>query len=175
MLRRLSAAFPPLCLVVAPLIAQPGDKDPKKWDVATADLGPTHAIEFETAEGTWVNVDVSPDGRTVVFDLLGDLYTMPIEGTGSGKATRITSGQAFDMQPRFSPDGRWIALQQGHHAGADLRVRQEPLRHHLRHHPPRPDDRPGADRSRRARRLDRAARVAGRHDARVHSAASARS
>jgi imidazolonepropionase-like amidohydrolase/Tol biopolymer transport system component len=107
---RLFAVCLPLCLVLAPLLAQQGDKDPKKWDVAAADLGPTHAIEFETTEGTWVNVDVSPDGRTIVFDLLGDLYTMPIEGTGSRKATRITSGQAFDMQPRFSPDGRWIAF-----------------------------------------------------------------
>ncbi len=53
-------------------------------------------------EGTWISVDVSPDGRTVVFDLLGDLYTVPIEG---GDATPLTSGLAFDQQPRFSPDG----------------------------------------------------------------------
>ena len=107
---RLSAAILPLCLAVVPLLAQQADTDVKKWDVATAGLGPTHAIDFETSAGTWVNVDVSPDGRTVVFDLLGDLYTMPIEGTGGGLATRITSGQSFDMQPRFSPDGRWIAF-----------------------------------------------------------------
>jgi Tol biopolymer transport system component len=107
---RLPVASLLLCLAMAPLVALQGDKDTKTWDVATADLGPTHPIDFETSEGTWVNVDVSPDGRTVVFDLLGDLYTMPIEGTGGGLATRITSGQAFDMQPRFSPDGRWIAF-----------------------------------------------------------------
>ena len=57
-----------------------------------------------------MNVDVSPDGRTIVFDLLGDIYTMPIEGSGSGLATRLTSGPAFDMQPRFSPDGKRIAF-----------------------------------------------------------------
>ena len=57
-----------------------------------------------------MNVDVSPDGETIVFDLLGDLYTMPIAGSGSGLATRITSGPAFDMQPRFSPDGTRIAF-----------------------------------------------------------------
>ncbi len=79
------------------------------WDVA-APLGPTRVIEFETDEGTWLNVDVSPDGKTIVFDLLGDLYTMPIAGSGSGLATRITSGPAFDMQPRFSPDGTRIAF-----------------------------------------------------------------
>ena len=92
----------------APLLAQ-DDAKPKPWDV-NAPLGPTRPIVFETTEGTWVNVDVSPDGRTVVFDLLGDLYAMPIDGTGSGLATRLTSGAAFDMQPRFSPDGKWVAF-----------------------------------------------------------------
>src|SRR4051812_9284828 len=83
--------------------------DNKKWDV-TADLGPTQKLEFDTSEGTWMNVDVSPDGQRIVFDLLGDIYTMPIGGSGSSPATRITSGPAFDMQPRFSPDGRRIAI-----------------------------------------------------------------
>ena len=78
----------------------------KKWDV-TATLGPTTTLSLETNEGTWMNVDVSPDGRTVVFDLLGDIYTMPMTG---GRATRIVTGPAFDMQPRFSPDGRRIAI-----------------------------------------------------------------
>src|SRR5829696_9731051 len=83
--------------------AAPGaqQSDAKKWDVA-ADLGPTQKVAFDTSEGTWMNLDVSPDGRQVVFDLLGDLYLMPI--AGSAPAVRITSGPAFDMQPRFSPD-----------------------------------------------------------------------
>src|SRR6266540_7288467 len=83
--------------------------DSKKWDVAP-DLGPAHQLAFDTSEGTWMNVDVSPDGRTVAFDLLGDIYTMPIAGTGTSQATRITSGSAFDMQPRFSPDGKRVAF-----------------------------------------------------------------
>ena len=78
----------------------------KKWDVA-APLGPVTKFELETAEGTWMNVDISPDGRRLMFDLLGDLYVMSIDG---GEATRLTSGPAFDMQPRFSPDGRRIAF-----------------------------------------------------------------
>ncbi len=45
-----------------------------------------------------MNVDVSPDGRTLAFDLLGDIYTMPV---GGGKATAITHGMAFDAQPAF--------------------------------------------------------------------------
>jgi imidazolonepropionase-like amidohydrolase/Tol biopolymer transport system component len=64
-------------------------------------------VAFETSEGTWMNLDVSPDGRTIVFDLLGDVYTMPIEG---GRATCILGGGAFEMQPRFSPDGSRIAF-----------------------------------------------------------------
>jgi imidazolonepropionase-like amidohydrolase/Tol biopolymer transport system component len=83
--------------------------DTKKWDV-NADLGPTQKVAFDTSEGTWMNVDVSPDGRQIVFDLLGDIYTMPVAGTGTSQATRITSGPAFDMQPRFSPDGKRVAF-----------------------------------------------------------------
>src|SRR5688572_410927 len=104
-----------LALVVAALApagAQEKPASPKqseggpKWDV-TAPLGPTEKVEFDTSEGTWMNVDVSPDGRQVVFDLLGDLYVMPIDG---GTASRVTSGPAFDIQPRFSPDGKLIAF-----------------------------------------------------------------
>ena len=109
MFRRI--ALSALCVsALTPALAQQGDKDaPAKWDVA-APLGPTRPIVFETSEGTWVNVDVSPDGKTVVFDLLGDLYSMPVEGTGGGLAVRLTHGPAFDMQPRFSPDGTSIAF-----------------------------------------------------------------
>src|SRR3954466_676602 len=67
----------------------------------TLPLKTTRTVSFTTDEGTWISLDVSPDGRTIVFDLVGDLYTMPI---GGGKATRITDGPAFDAQPRFSPD-----------------------------------------------------------------------
>jgi imidazolonepropionase-like amidohydrolase/Tol biopolymer transport system component len=76
------------------------------WDVE-ASLGPADTLSFEATEGTWMNVDVSPDGSTLVFDILGDIYTMPI---GGGVATRILGGQAFEMQPRFSPDGSRIAF-----------------------------------------------------------------
>ncbi|CAM2067126.1 PD40 domain-containing protein [Sulfidibacter corallicola] len=77
----------------------------EEWKVAEPDL-PTFQTEIDTREGTWMSVDVSPDGKRIVFDLLGDLFTMPIEG---GEAVALTSGLAWDMQPRFSPDGRWIA------------------------------------------------------------------
>ncbi len=83
---------------------------PAAWDVTAPLGGATSTVAFETDEGTWMNVDVSPDGREIVFDLLGDIYVMPIEGTGEGEARRLTSGPAFDMQPRYSPDGRRIAI-----------------------------------------------------------------
>jgi Tol biopolymer transport system component len=68
---------------------------------------PTKPLRFTTTEGTWMSLDVSNDGQWVVFDLLGDIYKMPIAG---GKATRLTDGQAFDGQPNFSPDGKTIVF-----------------------------------------------------------------
>jgi len=86
---------------------KPAAGKPAPWDVTAPLGGETKTVRFETDEGTWMNVDVSPDGQQVVFDLLGDIYLLPIAG---GTATRITSGPAYDMQPRFSPDGSRIAI-----------------------------------------------------------------
>lgn len=66
-------------------------------------LSPARVVHFRVTEGTWMSLDVSPDGQTIVFDLLGDLYTVPITG---GHARQLTSGMAFNSQPRCSPDGR---------------------------------------------------------------------
>lgn len=79
-------------------------------DGATADTvppTPVDTIRFETDEGTWMNLDVSPDGRWIVFDLLGDIYRIPITG---GQAELLTGGLAFEHQPRYSPDGRTIVF-----------------------------------------------------------------
>ncbi len=77
-----------------------------KWDV-NAKRAASRAVSFETSEGTWMSVDVSPDGRSLVFDLLGDIYTMPIAG---GAATPIRTGAAFESMPRYAPDGQRIAF-----------------------------------------------------------------
>jgi imidazolonepropionase-like amidohydrolase/Tol biopolymer transport system component len=80
---------------------------PEKWDVNAPRGLKTRQVPINTDQGSWMNVDVSPDGRTIAFDLLGDIYTMPIAG---GTPTRIAEGLAFEHQPRFSPDGRRIAF-----------------------------------------------------------------
>lgn len=66
---------------------------------------PHHWISFVTTQGTWMHFDVSPDGQQIVFDLLGDLYLLPMSG---GQATPLTTGTAYDMQPSWSPDGKFI-------------------------------------------------------------------
>ncbi len=78
----------------------------EKWDVS-AHHGPGVDVEFETDEGTWMTVDVSPDGKWIVFDLVGDIYLLPFTG---GDAKQLTSGAAYDVQPRFSPDGKKISF-----------------------------------------------------------------
>lgn len=90
-----------------PKAAAPAKPDSDKpWKVEDAH-GPSSTVSFTTEEGTWLHLDVHPDGTQIVFSLLGDLYLLPIAG---GDARRITSGPAYDVQPRFSPDGKWIAF-----------------------------------------------------------------
>ncbi|WP_296620092.1 amidohydrolase [Marivirga sp.] len=70
-------------------------------------LEPERTIEFNTKEGTWLSVDVSPDGETIIFDMMGDIYSIPFAG---GKATKLTEGMPYDVHPRFSPDGKSIVF-----------------------------------------------------------------
>ena len=70
-------------------------------------LEPVRQLRHTAREGSWLNVDVSPDGRMLVFDLMGDIYTMPVAG---GRATLVLGGAAYETMPRFSPDGRRIAF-----------------------------------------------------------------
>lgn len=91
-------------LIVLPFAAFGEDDD--KWDV-NAIPGESREVTIDTRSGSWMSVDVSPDGKTIVFDLLGDIYVVPASG---GEAKAINSGFAWSMQPRFSPDGSEIAF-----------------------------------------------------------------
>jgi imidazolonepropionase-like amidohydrolase/Tol biopolymer transport system component len=85
-----------------------GQEKEKKWDVShPTGAGQSKQIQLDTDEGTWINLDVSPDGRQIVFDLLGDIYIMPIAG---GQAKALRSGLPMEVQPRFSPDGKSISF-----------------------------------------------------------------
>lgn len=83
-------------------------QDKKEWDVANPQGNWNHKeLQLSTDEGTWMNLDVSPDGSQIVFDMLGDIYIMPSTG---GKAKALRSGIPFEVQPRFSPDGKQISF-----------------------------------------------------------------
>ncbi len=82
------------------------DKKDKKWDVSNPyENWNFHEVPLATDEGTWMSLDVSPDGKHIVFDLLGDIYIMPSSG---GKTTALRTGLPYEVQPRFSPDGEKI-------------------------------------------------------------------
>ncbi len=87
--------------------APAADAKPEKWNVNAPPGLTTRKVPIAVDEGSWMNIDVAPDGRTIAFDLLGDIYTMPIDG---GTPTRIAEGLAYEHQPRFSPDGKRIAF-----------------------------------------------------------------
>ncbi len=109
MLRRRSLALIALSAFLAPamLAAQGGPGGAGGPPPTTLPLKTGRTSTFTTTKGTWISLDVSPDGQSIVFDMLGDLYTLPI---GGGKATRLTSGMAYDAQPRFSPDGKKVVF-----------------------------------------------------------------
>jgi len=89
-----------------------------KWDV-NAPQGIFKDATINVSEGTWMNVDVSPNGKEIIFDLLGDIYKMPISG---GKPIRLAAGIAWQMQPTFSPDGKHIAFTSDQGGGDNIWV-----------------------------------------------------
>lgn len=100
-----------LALFLAGPAAAADKKEPAEKPDAAADINKPGAdarkITVDATEGTWMSVDLSPDGTTLIFDLLGDIFTMPVAG---GEAKALTSGPGYDLQPRYSPDGKTIAF-----------------------------------------------------------------
>ena len=90
----------PLALAASASAQQPA------WTVE-AHTGPVRELSFDATEGTWMSVDIAPDGTTITFDLLGTIYEMPAAG---GAAVALTSGRSWNLSPRYSPDGRQIAF-----------------------------------------------------------------
>ncbi|MEZ5174469.1 MAG: hypothetical protein R2850_13430 [Bacteroidia bacterium] len=82
------------------------EDDKKEWDCSVPP-GPFKTVNLELTEGTWMNLDVSPDGKSIVFDILGDIYQMPYSG---GEATLLRGGHPYEVQPRYSPNGKWISF-----------------------------------------------------------------
>jgi len=97
-------------------IYQISSSQEKKWDVEKY-LGPTKKFTINTDEGTWMNLDVSADGKDIVFDLLGDIYTMPAAG---GTAILLSGGIAWEVQPRFSPNGKFISYTSDKNGGDNI-------------------------------------------------------
>lgn len=116
--------FPLSLFLLATLCLFSQKSDPPKWDVndpTKAGKVPYQEVAFTATEGTWMCLDVSPDGKTIAFDLLGDLYTMPITG---GPATCMRSGLAWEVQPRFSPDGQQLLFTSDAGGGDNIWVMQ---------------------------------------------------
>jgi imidazolonepropionase-like amidohydrolase/Tol biopolymer transport system component len=106
-----------VCLILS-FIALSLSATAQKWSVETSS-GPSKKVSFTVDEGTWMNLDVSPNGQNIVFDLLGDIYTIPVKG---GKATLLSGGRAYDVQPRYSPDGKQISYTSDHDGGDNIWV-----------------------------------------------------
>ena len=91
-------------------------EEKSNWDVSS-DRYHTREINIDTTQTTWSNVTLSHDGKTLVFDMLGDIYSVPISG---GEASALTSGIEWNYQPRFSPDGSQIAFVSDRAGGDNL-------------------------------------------------------
>ncbi len=121
--------YPPICAMLLLWSIQTFAQEPKKEEKADTVKKETpkkkkdlplevgRRVPIKTNEGTWMSLDVSPDGKTIAFDFLGDIFTMPITG---GKPVQFTSGMAFDSHPKFSPDGTKLLFVSDRNGGENI-------------------------------------------------------
>ncbi len=76
-------------------------------NTAAAQDDDLRTIEFETTEVTAPDVAVSPDSEWLIFNMLGHLFRLPVEG---GTAEQLTFGPYYDTDPSVSPDGARVAF-----------------------------------------------------------------
>jgi len=62
---------------------------------------------------------LSPDGQTIAFTYMGDIWTVSSQG---GQACRLTIHETEDVRPQFSPDGQMILFTSWRHNNCDAYI-----------------------------------------------------
>ncbi|MEO9944527.1 amidohydrolase family protein [Paraglaciecola sp.] len=78
----------------------------KEWDVLSPPLD-LSTVSISTDETTWSSLDITPDDKHIVFDMLGDIFIVDSAG---GDAKALTQDFAWNIHPAVSPDGKKIAF-----------------------------------------------------------------
>ena len=65
------------------------------------------------------DVSISPDGKYIAFSYKGDIYKVESKG---GEAVRLTTNEAYESNPVWSPDGDRIAFASDRYGNSDVFV-----------------------------------------------------